>query len=284
VKANQATYPVRVMCRVLKVSSSGYYRWLKRSLSAHARRDEQLRPLIREIHRRSRCSYGAPRIRKELTEAHGWRVGQKRVARLMRQQAIRGVMRRRFVITTQPDAQAQPAPDRVQRRFMASCANTLWVADFTYIPTRLGFLYLAIVLDVYSRRIVGWSMRADMSAALVSDALRMALLQRRARAVIHHSDRGSQYTSESFASLCRDAGVTVSMGSAGDAYDNAMAESFFATLKCELIHQQRFLTHNQARAAIFDYIEGWYNPHRRHSALGYLSPDNYERRLVLHAA
>ena len=268
------------MCRVLKVSASGYYRWVKRAPSVRAARDAQLRPLIRDIHRRSRCSYGAPRIRNELAEAHGCRVGQKRVARLMREQAIKGVMRRRYVVTTQPDALASPACDQVQRRFTACAANRLWVADFTYIPTQMGFLYLAIVLDVYSRRIVGWSMREDMSTALVSDALQMALLQRSAGSVIHHSDRGSQYTSETFSRLCERTGVSLSMGSAGDAYDNAMAESFFATLKCELIHQQRFATHAQARTAIFEFIEGWYNPHRRHSALGYLSPINYERRMA----
>jgi putative transposase len=197
----------------------------------------------------------------------------------MREQGLKGVMRPRYVATTQADALRQPFPDRLQRRFTASGSDRVWVADFTYIPTLCGFLYLAVVLDVYSRRIVGWSMRADMSAVLVSEALEMALLQRRPQGVIHHSDHGSQYTCESFALLCERAGVSLSMGSVGDAYDNAMAESFFATLKCELVHGQRFTTHEQARNAIFEYIEGWYNPHRRHSALDYLSPINYERRI-----
>jgi putative transposase len=280
VKANQATYPVRVMCRVLKVSPSGFYSWRKRAPSRRAQQDAQLRPLIHTIHRRSRCSYGSPRIRDELADEHRCRVGRKRVARLMRQQGLRGVMRSKYVVTTCSDALATPVADQVQRRFAACTANRLWVADFTYVPTAMGVLYLAIVMDVYCRRIVGWSMREDMSTALVSDALQMALLQRRPTAVIHHSDHGSQYTSQAFAALCERAGVSLSMGSLGDAYDNAMAESFFATIKTELIHQYRFQSYAEARAAIFEYIEGWYNPHRRHSALGHLSPINYERRMA----
>jgi putative transposase len=198
----------------------------------------------------------------------------------MREQGIKGVMRSKYVVTTHRAAQTQVYPDRVQRRFVASHPDALWVADFTYISTATGFMYLAIVLDVYSRKIVGWSMRDDMSTALVADALQMALQQRRAKGVIHHSDQGVQYTSENFARLCESAGVSLSMGSVGDAYDNAMAESFFATLKCELVHQRRFATLAEARAAIFEYIEGWYNPHRRHSALAYLSPNDYERRMA----
>ena len=278
--ANQATYPVRVMCRVLNVSCSGFYSWRQRGLSPRAELDAKLRPLIRSIHQRSRCSYGSPRIHDELMQAYHFRIARKRVARLMREQGIKGVMRSKYVVTTSRDTQIEAYPDRVQRQFVASHPNALWVADFTYINTAIGFLYLAIVLDVYSRKIVGWSMRDDMSTTLVADALEMALQQRRPVAVIHHSDQGVQYTSEKFARLCERAGVHLSMGSVGDAYDNAMAESFFATLKCELIHQRRFATHAEARAAIFDYIEGWYNPHRRHSALAYLSPNNYERRMA----
>ena len=278
--ANQATYPVRVMCRVLKVSCSGFYSWRQRGLSPRAELDAKLRPLIRAIHHRSRCSYGSPRIHDELVQAHQFRIARKRVARLMREQGIKGVMRSKYVVTTARDAQTQVYPDRVQRRFVASHPNALWVADFTYINTAVGFIYLAIVLDVYSRKIVGWSMRDDMSTALVADALEMALQQRKAKGVIHHSDQGVQYTSENFARLCESAGVCLSMGSVGDAYDNAMAESFFATLKCELIYQRRFATHAEARAAIFEYIEAWYNPHRRHSALAYLSPNHYERRMA----
>jgi putative transposase len=279
-RANQASFALRVMSRVLQVSASGYYAWLKRPASRRAQQDERLRPLIAQIHRASRCTYGAPRIRKELAEAHAHRLSCKRVARLMREQAIKGVMRSRSVTTTRSDQRLRPAPDLVQRRFTATQPDQLWVADFTYVPIDTGFLYLSIVLDVFSRRIVGWSMREDMTVELVSEALRMALLQRDASAgLIHHSDQGSQYTSDDFARLCERAGISVSMGSVGDAYDNAMAESFFATLKCELIHQQRFSTAAQARSAIFEYIEGWYNRRRRHSALGYLSPINYERRI-----
>ncbi len=279
-KANQATYAVRVMCRVLNVSPSGYYAWLKRPLSLRKQQDARLRPLIAQIHRQSRCTYGAPRIRKELAEQHQAHLGRKRVARLMREQAIKGVMRARFVTTTHRHHGFRAAPDRVQRRFSADQPDRLWVADFTYIPIDAGFLYLAIVLDVFSRRIVGWSMREDMTVELVSEALEMALQQRNASAdLIHHSDQGSQYTCDHFARLCERAGVNLSMGSVGDAYDNAMAESFFATLKCELIHRERFSTATQARNAIFEYIEGWYNLRRRHSALGYLSPINFERRI-----
>jgi putative transposase len=268
------------MCRVLKVSHSGFYSWRKRLPCKRHEQDMQLSSLIHAIHRRSRCSYGSPRIRDELADEHRWRVGRKRVARLMRRQGIQGVMRAKYVVTTKSDVQASPVPDQVQRHFNACTANQLWVADFTYVPTAAGVLYLAIVMDVYCRRIVGWSMREDMSAELVLDAVRMALLQRRPVGVIHHSDHGSQYTSQAFADLCEKANVSLSMGSIGDAYDNAMAESFFATIKTELIHQQRFANHSEARAAIFEYIEGWYNPYRRHSALGHLSPINYERRMA----
>jgi putative transposase len=263
----------------LNVSASGYYSWRSRAPSARAQRDAQLSELIQAIHQRSRCSYGAPRIRDELADVHRCSVGRKRVSRLMRQHGLCGIMRSKYVVTTRSDAQAQPVCDQVQRRFVSCAANRLWVADFTYVPTLRGMLYLAIVMDVYCRRIVGWSMREDMSAQLVMEALQMALQQRRPSAVIHHSDHGSQYTSQAFAELCERTGVSVSMGSVGDAYDNAMAESFFATIKKELIHQRRFASHVEARAAIFEYIEGWYNPHRRHSALGHLSPINYERRM-----
>jgi putative transposase len=279
VKANQATYPVRVMCRVLKVSASGYYAWFGRAPSARRRVDEQLLPQIKAIHARSKCSYGAPRIRAELADTQGCRVGKKRVARLMCAAGIQGVQRPRFMRTTVPEALATAAPDRVERRFSAQAPNRLWVADITYIPTLRGFLYLAVVLDAYSRRVVGWSMRTDLSSALVIDALNMALLTRAAHGVIHHSDHGCQYASHCFAQRCQSAGVHLSMGSVGDAYDNAMAESFFATIKCELLSQGRFTSHTEARNAIFEYIEGWYNAHRRHSALNYLSPINYERRI-----
>ena len=217
-----------------------------------------------------------PRIQFDLAEA-GIRVGRKRVARLMRAADLAGVSRRKFVTTTVRDGGRQ-APDLVDRKFGAERHNMLWVADITYIPTWAGFLYLAVVLDVFSRRIVGWSMATTLHTQVVLDALSMALWQRRAKDVIHHSDQGSQYTSIEFGKRCRETGVRPSMGSVGDAYDNAMAESFFATLECELLARRSFPTRNAARLALFDYIEGFYNTHRRHSALDYLSPLAYERR------
>jgi len=194
----------------------------------------------------------------------------------MRNASLAGVSRRRRTITTVRDG-ARQAPDLVERNFNADQPNRLWVADITYIPTWAGFLYLAVVLDAFSRRIIGWSMAMSLHTQLVLDALNMALFQRQPRGVIHHSDQGSQYTSIEFGKRCRDAGVRPSMGSVGDAYDNAMAESFFATLECELLDRRRFKTQAEARIAVFEFIEGFYNPRRRHSSLGYLSPIAFER-------
>src|SRR6266852_5176054 len=195
----------------------------------------------------------------------------------MKAAGLWGVSRRKWVATTVRERGARPAPDLVERNFVAAAPNRLWVADITYIPTWAGFLYLAVVLDAFSRRIVGWSMATTLAKQLVLDALNMALVGRRPRGVIHHSDQGSQYTSIEFGHRCREAGVRPSMGSVGDAYDNAMCESFFATLECELLDRERFRTQADARLAVFDFIEGWYNPRRRHSALDYLSPMMYER-------
>jgi putative transposase len=267
------------MCRVLGVSPSGYYAWRKRPLSARARTDLELTAKIQTIHKASRGTYGAPRVHAELA-ATGHQVGRKRVARLMRGARIVGVSRRRQFTTTVRDPDARPAPDLVDRNFKVDAPNRLWVADITYIPTATVFLHLAVVLDAWSRRIVGWAMATHLRTELVMDALDMALRQRRPTNVIHHSDQGSQYTSVAFGKRCREAGVQPSMGSVGDAYDNAMCESFFATLEAELLDRQRFVTPAHARLAVFDYIEGWYNPRRRHSALGYESPLRYER---LHA-
>src|SRR5208282_1582018 len=203
--------------------------------------------------------------------------GRKRVARLMRHAGLAGVSRRKSTVTTVRDG-ARQAPDLVDRNFTANRPNMLWVADITYIPTWAGFLYLAVVLDAFSRRIVGWSMATTLHTQVVLDALDMALWQRRPSGVIHHSDQGSQYTSIEFGKRCREAGVRPSMGSVGDAYDNAMAESFFATLECELLDRRRFKTQAEARMAVFEFIEGFYNPRRRHSSLGYMSPVEFERR------
>ena len=264
------------MCRVLGVSASGYYPRQKRPPSARARADGELSAQIAAIHQCSRATYGAPRIHEELLAA-GIHVGGKRVARLMKATGLSGVSRRRWVTTTVRDTNAQPAPDLVERNFSASGPNRLWVADISYIPTWTGFLYLAVVLDVFSRRIVGWAMESSLHTELVLQALNMALGQRRPGGVIHHSDHGSQYTSFAFGKRCEQAGVRPSRGSVGDCFDNAMCESFFATLECELLDRRRFKTQIEARIAIFEFIEGWYNPHRRHSALDYLSPINYQR-------
>jgi putative transposase len=278
VNANQADVAVHTMCRVLKVSASGYYAWRDRAPCQRALDDAVLTERIRAIHAESDATYGMPRVREELID-QGTHVSRKRIARLMRCAALRGVSRRRgFVVTTRRDASSKVAPDLVKRAFVASGANQLWVADMTYVPTWAGFIYLAVVLDVWSRRIVGWAIGEQMTAELVLAALNMALQQRRPAGVIHHSDQGSQYTSVAFGERCKKMGVRPSMGTVGDAYDNAMAESFFATLECELIDRRKWETKTEARLALFTYIEGWYNPRRRHSALGQTSPANFERK------
>jgi putative transposase len=283
-KAHQATYPVRVMSRLLGVSASGFYAWLRRPLSRRALQDIALTAKIHVIHRRSGEAYGAPSIHAELADEHSIYVGKKRVARLMRAAGLKGLQPTKYVTTTVSDPGADRALDQVDRDFSAEGPDRLWVADITYVPTWAGFLYLAIVLDVWSRRIVGWSMANHLRTTLVLDALEMAIAQRRPESVIHHSDKGCQYTSYAFGKRCREAGVVPSMGSTGDAYDNAMAESFFATLEREVINRRRFKSQAEARMAIFQWLEGWYNPHRRHSGLGYLSPINYERRMLSKAA
>ena len=274
--AHQAVHPVAALCRTLGVSPSGYYAWRKRPLSPRARADVELTAQIEAVHRDSRGTYGAPRIQAELA-ARGFRLGRKRVARLMRSVNLQGVSRRKFRTTTVRDATARPAPDLVDRQFTAAGPDRLWVADITYVPTWAGFLYLAIVLDAWSRRVIGWAMASHLRTELVVAALDMAVAQRQPTEVIHHSDHGCQYTSLAFGRRCREAGVRPSMGTVGDAYDNALCESFFATLECELLDRQRFPTLADARLAVFDFIEGWYNPRRRHSGLDYLSPMIFER-------
>ncbi len=276
--ANQAEYPVRALCRVLEVSPSGFYAWCDRPPSTRSINDAVTTERIRTFHAASDSTYGMPRIRADLI-ADGVVISRKRVARLMRRAGLRGVSRRRgFVVTTQRDQRQRPAPDLVNRQFVATQPNQLWVADMTYVPTWVGFVYLAVVLDVWSRRVVGWAIGELMTADLVLSALNMALAQRRPDSVIHHSDQGSQYTSIAFGDRCRKMGVRPSMGTVGDAYDNAMAESFFASLECELIDRRSFRSKTDARMALFTWIEGWYNPRRRHSALDYQSPINYERQ------
>jgi putative transposase len=277
--ANQAVFPIAAIARVLGVSEAGYYAWLKRPLSAHALADAALLKRVRTVHASSRETYGSPRVHAEL-RAGGEKHGRKRVARLMRAAGLVGASRRRAgVTTTKRDKEARPAPDLVDRGFTATAPNQLWVADITFVPTATGFLYLAVVLDACSRKIVGWAMANQLRAELVLDAMEMAIGQRRPGDVIHHSDQGSQYTSLAFGKRCKEAGVRPSMGSVGDAYDNAMCESFFATLECELLERRRFASQAEAGMACFSFIEGWYNPVRLHSSLGYRSPMAYEEAM-----
>lgn len=275
-RAHRAEFRIATMARVLGVSTSGYYAWLKRPRSAREKADSALVEQVRAIHERSRGTYGAPRIQAELAD-QGLAVSRKRVARLMRESSLSGISRRKRPTTTRRASKARPAPDLVEREFTADGPDRLWVADITYVRTLAGFLYLAIVLDVFSRRIVGWAMEPSLATDLVVAALQMAIAQRGPENVIHHSDQGSQYTSLTFGKRCRDAGIALSMGSVGDCYDNAMAESFFASLECELLDQSSFRNHAEAKGELFRYIEGWYNTHRRHSAIGYRSPVNFEK-------
>jgi putative transposase len=277
VRAHRALYPIATQCRVLEVSTSGYYAWRKRGRSPRAQEDAVLQARIEKIHERSGGTYGSPRIHAELA-AEGMPVGCKRVALLMREAGLEGVSRRKGKKTTVRAEDARPAPDLVDRDFTATGPDQLWVADITYIPTWAGFLYLAAVLDAWSRRVVGWAMATHLRTELVLEALDMAVWQSRPEAVIHHSDQGSRYTALAFGRRCDEMGVRTSMGSVGDAYDNALCESFFATLECELLDRQRFRTQVEARLAVFQFVEGWYNLHRRHSALDYESPVSYESK------
>lgn len=281
IQADAKRLPVRAVCRVLGVSPSGYYDWLERPPSARAVANAVLTEQIRQVHKASDCTYGMPRVRAQL-RSDGQPVSRKRVAKLMHRAGIQGVSRRRaFTVTTERDQRQRPAPDLVNRRFRADAPDQLWVADMTYVPTWMGFIYLAVVLDAFSRKVVGWAIGEEMTAQLVISALNMALHTRKPEDVIHHSDQGSQYTSLAFGKRCKDMGVRPSMGTVGDAYDNAMAESFFATLECELIARRIWQSKAEAKTALFTWIEGWYNPRRLHSALGYLSPINFEE---MHAA
>jgi len=279
VESEKAYYRVNAMCRVLKVSKSGFYGWRDRPLSARAQADALLSKKIARIHRDSHETYGAPRIHFELRTL-GVRCARKRVARLMREAGLFGCGGRRRKLRTTFRSQVErtpPAPDLVKRNFAPEAPDRLWVADITYVRSWEGWLYLSFVLDTYSRRVVGWSMANRLNTELVLDAVNMAIYNRRpAPGLIHHSDRGSQYTSVEFGSRLKEAGLLPSMGSVADAYDNSMAESFVSTLKRELIHRHSWPNRQRARTAIFEYIEGFYNTRRRHSALGHLSPSEYE--------
>jgi putative transposase len=271
-------FPVAVMCRVLKVSRTGFYNWERRAPSDRALQDAWLTEKVKHLHEQSRGVYGVPRIHAELRLEHDIRVGRKRVARLMKAAGIQGVRPRKRWKTTIRIPRITPATDLVERDFNPSGPNVLWVADITYLRTGEGWLYLAAVQDTYSRLIVGWSMANHMRASLVVDALKMALARRRPRpGLIHHSDQGGQYVSLAFGRAAREAGMAVSMGSRGDAYDNAVAETFFATLKKELVNRRTWPSRLELQSAVFEYIEAFYNRQRRHSTLKMLSPAAYEQ-------
>ena len=281
--ANKADFPIAFMASRLDVSTSGFYEWRHRQTNPchRARSDAVLCETIVEIWRQSRGTYGAPRIHAELRLGRGIRVGRKRVARLMRHCGIEGVYRRRRRGSTRRDPDAIPSEDLVNRRFSVDRPDRLWVADITEHPTREGKIYLAAVVDAWSRRVVGWSITDHLRTELVVDALDMALWRRRPEAgsgLIHHADHGTQYTSWAFGQRLRTAGILGSMGSVGDALDNALVESFFGTLQLELLDRRRWATRRQLAAAIFEYIEAFYNPERRHSSIDYLSPIAYETR------
>jgi putative transposase len=281
IEQKKAEHSISRLCSVLGVSVAGYHAWRSRGPSRRALRDRELEALIAAAFRDSRATYGAPRIQAEL-RARGVAVGRKRVAHLMRRLGLQGVSRRGKRRTTTPDPAAAPAPDLVRRQFSAERPDQTWLADITYIPSYEGWLFLAVVMDACSRRIVGWAMRDDLKAELVVDALGMALKRRQpAPGLIHHSDRGSQYASLACGRTLRDSGLLASMGRRGDAFDNAPVESVISTIKSELLRGRSFRTRDQARLALFDYIECFYNPRRRHSALGYLSPLEFEEKVTI---
>ena len=281
IAAEKAERSIKTMCRVLGVSRSGFHAWARREPSARQREDARLTERIREIHAANRKVYGSPRIHAELRLADGIRVGRKRVERLMRQAGVSGLITRKRGRTTIRVPGVRVCEDLVDRAFLAAAPNRLWVADITYLRTWEGWLYLVAVQDVFSRRIVGWSMADHLRAELVSDALQMALAQRRpAPGLIWHSDQGSQFVSLAFGQQARAAGIAQSMGSRGDCFDNAVAESFFATLKKELIHGRTWPSKAELRTEVFEYIEVFFNRRRRHSTLGMISPADYENRTL----
>jgi putative transposase len=277
VAAKKAEHSIKTMCRVLGVSRSGFHAWENRAPSRRRREDELLVERIRAIHDQNRKVYGSPRIHAELRLADGVRVGRKRVERLMRQAGLSGLVARKRGRTTIRVPGVRVCEDLVDRAFLAAAPNRLWVADITYLRTWEGWLYLVAVQDVFSRRIVGWSIADHMRTELVTDALQMALAQRRpAPGLIWHTDQGSQFVSLAFGQKARAAGIAQSMGSKGDCFDNAVAESFFATLKKELIHGRSWPSKAELRTEVFEYIEIFFNRRRRHSTLGFLSPAQFE--------
>jgi len=278
IQDHQNEFPVRRMCQVLSVSTSGYYAWQIRPVSQRAQANEKLLLMIRAIYSRSRKTYGSPRVHAEL-RADGMRVGKNRIARLMQRENLRGQRKKKQPRTTNSRHSHPVAPNRLNREFHASRPNEKWLADITYIPTAEGWLYLAVVLDLFSRKIVGWAFSASLESNLVEQAFRMAAYSRPALTeLLHHSDRGSQYAGDAYQQLLIDRQIQVSMSRTGNCHDNAPMESFFSTLKCEHVHFQNYQTRQEAQTDIFAYIVGFYNRQRRHSSLGYLSPQEFERR------
>lgn len=282
IAAHREEFEIRVMCRVLRISRSGYYAWLKRPTSPREMADQELMQHIKEIHHQSRQTYGSPRIQAELAE-NGVNCGHKRVARLMRDEELWAKQSRKFKVTTTDSAHPYPvAPNRLDQNFSASRPDEKWLTDITYIPTAEGWLYLAVVMDLYSRRIVGWAMADTLERSLVIAALTMAIKMRQPPpGLLHHSDRGSQYASDDYQALLTQHHMCCSMSRTGNCYDNAPMESFFGTLKTELVHHCHYPTKVEAKTDIFEYIEVFYNRFRRHSALHYQSPVNYENLALI---
>lgn len=277
---HRGEFPLALMCRILGVPRSSYYAWRVRGPSRRAQANTILAARIRAIYADSDQTYGSPRIHRELTAA-GWRAGRHRIARLMRAAGLWAVSRRRGRTLTDRDPRRAPAPDRLQREFGVRGPNHVWATDITYVETRGGWLYLAVVLDVGTRRVIGWAMAQHLRETLPLEALALALERRAVRpGLIHHSDQGRQYTSARYQAVLRHHGVLPSMSRVGECWDNAVAESFFATLKCERLHRRDYRTPLEAQHDIARYIESWYNPRRRHSTLGYLSPMEYEERFA----
>jgi putative transposase len=278
IAVEKACFPVRLLCRVLSVSRAGFYAWHTRPPSPHAHADERLGLEIAAIHAESRRRYGSPRVHAELGD-RGHRVSRKRVARLMRQRGLAGRRRRRFRATTDSCHALPVASNVLARQFEQPTPDVVWVTDITYIPTGEGWLYLAVILDLCSRVVVGWAMSERITRELTLTALDMALIRRRPlHGLLHHSDQGSQYASGDYQAVLADAGLVCSMSRRGNCWDNAVAESFFATIKVELVHDATWATRAAARAELFEYIEVFYNGQRRHSSLGYLSPRAFERQ------
>jgi transposase InsO family protein len=280
IAVEKAAYPIIVLCKVLGVSRSGFYTWSARVPSARSLEDGKLRVHVAAIYERSRGTYGAPRVHAEL-RADGFNVSRKRVARLMGELGLQSRRKRRYKATTDSNHALPVAENTLDRKFEVDAPNVAWVTDITYVWTSEGWLYLAAILDLFSRRVVGFSMSEHIDRALVLDALAAAVGRRVPNAgLVHHSDRGSQYASNDYQNALDDLGVVCSMSRKGNCWDNAVAESFFATLKTELVYLRRFATRAEAREAIFDFIETFYNRQRRHSTLGYLSPVDFETKFV----